>query len=292
MGGSLRAETRDAARPTRPGSSAAAVVSAAALLTAPVGPSAGAAAPTARARRRSGSASRTSSMTSTRSRRSCAARSPAPGSEAMAVTFVFPTCWPVQRWVVFRFDGTDWRPIVDVGSYLSAPLEAAGSDIRETARRPPARRPALPAERRHARAPVALERHPSGRGPVDAGDARQAAQDAFFNSPRAVGTQCGLSDPGPYAGVRCQSVKTPAALPADGDAQRQRARLDLPGRGNPQPLQPRQLGRGRGPDARVRQQVDVGRFRCASLRTGVKCTLIKTGQGFLISRSQAVRVTP
>jgi len=40
------------------------------------------------------------------------------------------------------------------------------------------------------------------------------------------------------------------------------------------------------------QDVVVGRFRCESLRTGVRCTLTRTGQGFLINKSQAVRVSP
>jgi hypothetical protein len=56
-----------------------------------------------------------------------------PGSEAMAVTFVFPVCWPIQRWVVFRRDGDAWNEVLDRASYLVPPLKAVGSDLREAA---------------------------------------------------------------------------------------------------------------------------------------------------------------
>src|SRR5207247_1447990 len=54
------------------------------------------------------------------------------GSEAMVITFTAPTCWPIQRWAVFRRTGGAWRLAVDVPAYLYPPLVAVGSDIRET----------------------------------------------------------------------------------------------------------------------------------------------------------------
>jgi hypothetical protein len=196
----------------------------------------------------------------------------------------------VQRWVVFRFDGTDWKPILDVGSYLSGPLEAAGSDIRETAavhQLGDAR--CLPSGGTRARL-----WHWNGTrlvpGPWAQVTTGTPLENAIFDSPRAVGTQCYLNDPGPYAGVRCQSVKTrPLYF--------QTATIKGSGRvticrdsGNRNRCNLGNAGEEVIPTLAYGQQVDVGRFRCASLRIGVKCMLIRTGQGFLINRDRAVRV--
>ena len=40
------------------------------------------------------------------------------------------------------------------------------------------------------------------------------------------------------------------------------------------------------------KSVTVGRFRCFSLRTGMKCIVISSGRGFLINRSGVSRVVP
>ena len=121
----------------------------------------------------------------------------------MAVTFFFPVCWPVQRWVVFCFDDTDWRPIRDVGSYLIPPLEAAGSDIRETTAVHQLGDPrCLPSGGTRSRL-----WHWNGTqlvpGPWTQVTPGKPLTHALFNSPRAVGTQCGMGDTGEFAGVRC-----------------------------------------------------------------------------------------
>jgi hypothetical protein len=210
-----------------------------------------------------------------------------PGSEAMAVTFFFPVCWPVQRWVVFRFDGSDWRPIRDVGSFLIPPLEAVGSDIRETAavhQINDAR--CLPSGGTRSRI-----WHWNGTqllpGPWTQVTPGKPLTNAFFDSPRAVGTQCGMGE----ASVRCQSVKTrPLYF--------QTATLKGTGRvtlcrdsGNRNRCNLGNSGETEVPVLAYGQHVDVGRFRCESLRTGVRCTLIRTGQGFLINKSLVVRVS-
>lgn len=38
------------------------------------------------------------------------------------------------------------------------------------------------------------------------------------------------------------------------------------------------------------KQITVGRFRCLSLQIGVRCTVIRSGKGFLISRAGVRRV--
>jgi hypothetical protein len=39
-------------------------------------------------------------------------------------------------------------------------------------------------------------------------------------------------------------------------------------------------------------QVTVGRFRCASLRSGIKCTEVRTGRGFVFNIAGVTRVGP
>jgi hypothetical protein len=44
------------------------------------------------------------------------------------------------------------------------------------------------------------------------------------------------------------------------------------------------------PTFKVGKQVTVGRFRCQVLDTGVKCTVIKSGKGFLINKTRTIRI--
>jgi Family of unknown function (DUF6636) len=57
-----------------------------------------------------------------------------PGSEAMVVSFFFPTCWPLQSWAVFRATSGGWKLVKLIPAYLapSRHLVAVGGDIRET----------------------------------------------------------------------------------------------------------------------------------------------------------------
>jgi NHL repeat len=103
---------------------------------------------------------------------------------------------------------------------------------------------------------------------------------AGFYSP-SRNLSCTLADRDPRGTyVYCQSVKAPTNV-----------RMRLNGRlkicrgtrclGNPAG-NTRTLGYGK--------KVTVGRFRCHSLRSGVRCTVIRSGKGFLISRSGVRRV--
>ena len=55
-----------------------------------------------------------------------------PGSQAMAVTVLAPTCWGVQNWGVFTLSGGTWRLVLDQPAYLHPPLVRVGAGIRET----------------------------------------------------------------------------------------------------------------------------------------------------------------
>jgi hypothetical protein len=47
---------------------------------------------------------------------------------------------------------------------------------------------------------------------------------------------------------------------------------------------------GEGPAFKVGKQVTVGPFRCQVLDTGVKCTVLRSGKGFLISKTRTIRI--
>ena len=200
-----------------------------------------------------------------------------PGSEAMAVTVGAPTCWPVQRWAVFRFTGGSWQLVLDQSSFINPPLVAVGSDIQETA---PLHRPGdarcLPSGGTRARV-----WHWDGSRLV-AGPWRQVTPgapltNAAFRSPSA-NIECGMLDRSGLRRVHCQSFRPPqtATLNAAGritTCRGSEARCRLGNAGEQVPT----LAYGR--------QITVGRFRCASLRSGVRCTIVRTGKGFVISRS-------
>jgi hypothetical protein len=49
-------------------------------------------------------------------------------------------------------------------------------------------------------------------------------------------------------------------------------------------------GEGPTPKLAYGQEMVVGRFRCQSLHTGMRCTLIRSGTGFLINKSRATKI--
>lgn len=205
------------------------------------------------------------------------------GSNAMAVVIAAPTCWPTQNWAVFRFTAGDWQLVLNQPAYLVPPLVAVGSDIRETTA---VHRSGDPRcffnGGTHARI-----WHWDGSRLV-AGPWKQVTkgeqQPTRFDSP-SRNIQCWMFDSSSSnydRGVGCSSDTPPrfVRLRADG-------RLSI--RRNPsvcgcdEPDNPRLA---------YRRQITVGRFRCLSLTSGVRCTVIRSGKGFLISRSGVRRVGP
>jgi hypothetical protein len=204
------------------------------------------------------------------------------GSNAMAVTIGAPTCWPIQNWAVFSFTAGDWQLVLNKPAYLVPPLVAVGSDIRETAavRRGDDTR-CLPKGGTHARI-----WHWDGTRLV-AGPWKQVTKaEPFtrtFYSP-SKNVTCSLGDESDYVGVICTSFRAP-----------QRVKMAVSGR-----LKIchglRCLGCGCAPEGVPKlaygRQITVGRFRCLSRRSGVRCTVISLGKGFLINRDRIKRVGP
>jgi hypothetical protein len=204
------------------------------------------------------------------------------GSNAMAVTIGAPTCWPIQNWAVFRFTAGDWQLVLNKPAYLVPPLVAVGSDIRETtavSRAGDSR--CFPKGGTHARI-----WHWDGTrlaaGPWMQVTKGEPTSRTFYTPSKNI--WCSLGDSSDYLGVSCYSLRAP-----------QRVKMGAAGRlrichGR------RCLGCGCAPEGvptlRYGRQITVGRFRCLSRRTGVRCTVVSLGKGFLINRDTIKRVGP
>ena len=205
-----------------------------------------------------------------------------PSSEALAVTIAAPTCWGVQHWAVFSFTGGAWQLVLDKQLWVFK-LVGVGSDIREVApvfRRGDPR--CLPSGGKHAR----IWHWDGARlapGPWKQVGKGEPQAKGFYSPSHNI--YCGMSDDHTYRLVDCASYKPPqrAALKPSGRVTicrdrgtSNRCNIGNPGEGTPT------LAYGR--------QATVGRFRCRSLRSGVRCFVISTKKGFLISRSGVKRV--
>lgn len=116
---------------------------------------------------------------------------------------------------------------------------------------------------------------------VETSATANATYAGFYSPSRNL--SCTLADRdrrGSY--VYCQSVKAPTSV-----RMRLNGRLKIC-RGK------KCLGRPakNTPVLAYGKKVTIGRFRCHSLRSGVRCTVIRSGKGFLISRSGVRRVRP
>jgi hypothetical protein len=218
----------------------------------------------------------------------------------MVVTFANGTCWPTSGWAVFRFTGGAWQlfPPGYRGGFVA--LAAVGSDIRETV---PVWRsgdgPCNPTGGTKARI-----WHWDGTRLV-AGPWKQVTPGKVkgrdFYSPLPGAIACGLSDDPSNSssalpsgvGAYCQSAnpqnrpenahKVTMASTGRLTICRNRGLTNRCNIGNP--------GEGT-PTLRYGRHVTVGRFRCESLRAGVKCTVIRSGKGFLFNSRGVRRVGP
>jgi hypothetical protein len=203
------------------------------------------------------------------------------GSETMVAIFARGTCLPNYGWAAFRFTGGQWQ-LVPNGSqtrFVSA-LVAVGSDLRETV--PiwrPGDGPCNPKGGTRARV-----WHWDGTrlvaGPWSRVTKGEAVTRTFFTPSKNI--WCSLGDSSEYLGVSCTSLRAP-----------QTVRMGATGRlkicrGHRCP------GCGCAPEGvptlRYGRQTTAGRFRCVSRRSGVTCTVISSGKGFLINRDRVVRV--
>jgi len=189
-------------------------------------------------------------------------------------------------WAVFRWSGSQWQLLMK--QRQAAILSAAGSDIRETASiyRPGDPR-CCPSGGTKAR-----RWHWSGSrfvaGPWKSGT-KVEPEARGFDSP-SLNINCGMFDQGGGRYVRCQSRIPPQKVTMNAQG-----RLSICRDRTPNVNNDCNLGdRGEGPIRRLAygKQITVGRFRCQSLQIGVRCTVIRSGKGFLINRDGVSRVGP
>jgi hypothetical protein len=110
-------------------------------------------------------------------------------------------------------------------------------------------------------------------------------KDAVVFSPLAYGISCHMTDDGSFRGswVYCWIGGNPHPT--------RHAKLNLNGLFSVAATTVIPLGLG-GRSTAYGTQVTVGRFRCKSLHSGMKCTVISNGRGFLFNKSGASRVGP
>jgi hypothetical protein len=202
------------------------------------------------------------------------------GSEAMAIAIGAPTCWPTQRWAVFTYTSGAWRLVLDQRRFIF-PLAAVGSDIREHAPVFRAGDPRChPSGGSHAR----VWRWNGTRlvaGPWSQVTPGAAVTSAAFRTPSS-NIECGMSDSRRGRLVECWSFRPP-----------QKAKLYFGGRVTicrGSEARCRIGNAGEVPTLRYGRQITVGRFRCLSRRTGVTCTVIRSGKGFLINTGGVRRI--
>lgn len=202
-----------------------------------------------------------------------------PGSQTMVVSLFGPGNTGLIDWAVFRWEGDAWQFLMKQPS--AASISAAGSDIRQTL---PVYRPD---DRRCCPSGGTKTRiwHWNGTrftvGPWKQ-VTRGKGEPSRFDSP-SHNIHCFIFDgSGDYSrGVGCHS-DTPRRIV------NMAANGQLKVRGTPKawcgcddPDFP-PLGYGK--------QITVGRFRCVSQRSGMRCVVVQSGKGFLISRSGVHRV--
>lgn len=206
-----------------------------------------------------------------------------PDSEAMAFTLNAPTCWSPQGWAVFRFADGEWRLLLEQRLvFVVAPLVASGGGLREER---PVFRPGdprcIPSGGTQARVwrwdGTALVAGPWAQAKPGTAEPRKPA---VFRSPSG-NIRCAMREDL----VSCWTVDAPQRvhLRAGGRLETCRGRrcIDF-GCGCVEGFDYPRLAYGR--------TIAFGRFRCASLQAGVRCTVSRTGKGFLISRDRISRV--
>jgi hypothetical protein len=207
-----------------------------------------------------------------------------PGSQTMVVSLLGPGSTGMIDWVVFRSLGGEWQFLMK--RHQAAVLTAAGSDIREKVwifRSGDPR--CCPSGGTKARiwhwdgtrfVASAWKQVTSGKAPK---------KDAVVFSPLRYGVTCHMTDDGSFRGswVYCWIGGKPHPT--------RHVKLNLDGRFSVAATTAIPLGLG-GPVTPYGTRVTVGRFRCLSLRSGMRCTVIRSGKGFLINRDGVRRVGP
>jgi hypothetical protein len=217
-------------------------------------------------------------------------------SQGMAATVAIPTgCGFSIGWGVFRAVGGTWQLVMkqNNGARLaSVPLPGGGADIRTTQGYP--QRGEVPECATGPSRIRSQDWHWNGTSFVS-GSYVVTLLRAEFDAPRGLATRCWLGDNTGWANVRyveavCQSAVSKPRL---------FQKATLKGSGVVKVCRTHKSSacniwcgceEGPVPTLNYGQHIDVGRFRCEVLRSGVRCTIVQTGKGFLLGRRQVVRL--
>ena len=202
-----------------------------------------------------------------------------PGSQTMVVSLLGPGSTGMIDWVVFRSLGGEWQFLMK--RHQAAVLTAAGSDIREKVwifRSGDPR--CCPSGGTKARI-----WHWDGTR-FTASAWKQVTPGAqtfaeFFSPSRNVACDMGDRSGLPAFLVFCRSERRDLTVTLTPNGRLSICRSGC--MGNPAKSSP-VLAYGK--------QITVGRFRCRSQRSGMRCTVIRSGKGFLINSTSVRRVGP
>ena len=200
-----------------------------------------------------------------------------PGSQIMIASIYGPDNTGMTDWAVFRMGGGEWQLLMK--RHQPALVTAAGSDIREAV-------------------PIYLANDqfccPSGGTKVRTWhwNGQQFVADAWTGGAKGKGfyspiepsrnLACDMGDFGQFPAVRCQTGTPPLSVSMDAGGRLEICR----GRRCVSCI----CDEGRLPILGYGRQVTLGRFRCVSLETGMRCTVMRSGKGFLINRAGVSRV--
>jgi hypothetical protein len=196
------------------------------------------------------------------------------GSQDMVVSIAGLENVGMLYWAVFRWSGSNWQLVMKQRHV--ATLTTAGSDIRETQS---IYRDSDPRCCPSGGTKTRVWHWSGSRFLAGAWEQKQTT-DAFFSPSRNI--FCWMDDDGQKVGVGCQTWNPPQRLVKMGAEGGLKIRSVPASQCGCVPDGPRTLAYGK--------QVTVGRYRCESQQMGMRCTVIRSGKGFLINRDGVTRV--
>lgn len=199
------------------------------------------------------------------------------GSVAMIVSFRAPTCWPVQRWAVYRRVGGSWRLAMRRDGFIVPPLFLVDGDIQEVApvyTRGDSR--CNPNGGTQGRIWRWNGRRFTERGWTHLSPGRPGGGSANLFSPLPGRIYCAMADgDSGFYGIYCESATPPQNVTMDRDG-----KLTICTAGCA--LRDPAIWDERLPRLYFGREIPLTNFRCVSKTTGLECTLIRSGKGFRI----------
>src|SRR3954453_5889973 len=212
------------------------------------------------------------------------------GSQAMAATVAVPTgCGFSIAWGVFRLEGGAWQLVMQqhngVLKLESVPQADGGADVRTTQ--------GYPRDGDVACSPSRLRTqvwHWNGATFAASPYSITSLLEGFWSPVKpARRLWCEMADTNQFQSVTCQFgypgqrhayravLKTTGTVTLCREGKHRRCVFCI-------------CDEGRSPTLAFGQHMDIARFRCASLPSGLRCTVIGSGKGFLVTPRRVSRI--